>query len=141
MYSKILVLVAAFVLALTLTVRAETFEQEFNKEFTPSIEYGFKENSWTTWNKSLLTTYVLANVADVYTTQEALDRGCVEGNPLMPTSVVGSVLVKAGVGVGMYYLVEKVLVPKYGTSTRNWWYGINTVITSAVSISNNSCGR
>lgn len=122
-----------------------TLEEEFNgKVFTPPpvlTSYGFKEDKWTGWNKFFLASYVGANIADVATTQAAFDRGCVEGNPLMPESTGAMIAVKVLAGSFIYYATEKWFVPAYGTQSRNYVYGIGSVLFGAVSVSNNSCGR
>lgn len=119
----------------------ETIQEEFNgKSYSPQLEYYYKDTSWTAVNISIFGFYLVANAADVYTSQRALDRGGVEGNPIMPESTGGMILTKVVLVGVFYYVTETWLVPKYGTNARNWIYGTGAVVLSAVSIHNNSVG-
>ena len=121
---------------------SETIQEEFNGSVhQPRLEFGFKDTYWTGWNKFWFATYVGTNITDIYTSQEAFDRGCTEANPIMPESLGGMIATKAVISGIAYYVMEKHLVPAYGNGARNWIYGPLSVILGAVSISNNGCGR
>jgi hypothetical protein len=105
----------------------------------PLTEYSYVEDtSWTTWNKGLFASYVVANGADIHSTNDALDRGCVEGNPLFGEDPSTGLMVgvKLASGLVIYYLTESVLVPTYGTDARNWAYGTMTVLYGGVAAHN-----
>lgn len=140
-----IVIAVALMVFIVVDAQGETIQEEFNnKVYTPTpieTSYGFKETSWTVWNVALFTSYVGADIADIYTSQEAFDRGCEEGNPIMPSSTGGMILTKVIIGSIVYYATETWLVPTYGTNARNWMYGTGALIFGAVSVSNNNCGR
>lgn len=75
-----------------------------------------QERLWTFGQKSSFTFYTVSSIADVVTTKQALDRGCSEGNPLLPNIGV-TILAKLAVGGVIYYLNEN---------------GVNTTIPTTI---------
>ena len=104
---------------------------EFNETtFYPQIAYSYIEDApWTFWNKFFAGSAVVGQAFGVISTENALNRGCVEGN----TNTWGDdpdMLVLAGVKVVVlgltYYLTEKVVSytsVKQKQLTRNLVYG------------------
>lgn len=133
------------ILGIMLFVReasSQTIEEEFNgKVYTPQLEYFYKDTGWTKWNIFWATAFVTTSIADVYTSQQALDRGAVEANPIMPESTGGMILFKLIGGGITYYVTEKWFVPRGGPMMRNIVYGVESLIFGAVSIHNNSVAR
>ena len=145
--TMITTLMTTMLLATTLTVGSVSAESNallamngtVSTPVDPLTVYSYKEDtSWTLWNKGLFASYVGGQLADTISTADALDRGCVESNPILgddpSTGMV--VAVKVVSGVVIYYLVEKVLVPKWGTNSRNWAYGLGTILYSGIAVHN-----
>lgn len=144
---KRIVLVLTLLLALCLPMRGMSngIDDINSIEGRPPpalTSYSYKEDtSWTMWNKVLFSSYVGANGADVYTSQEAFDRGCVEGNPLMPEGTGGMIITKVVMMGVTYWMTEKYLVEAYGTNARNYVYGLTSVFLSGIAVHNNGMCR
>jgi len=73
-----------------LKVVDQPFSEWINQDFKPEPPrpVGFKEESdWTGWNRFWFGSSLTMLGADLLTTNQALDRGCVEGNPLLGDSM------------------------------------------------------
>ena len=105
---------------------------EFNETtFHPVIEYHYVDDApWTFWNKFFAGSAIAGQAFGVISTENALNRGCVEGN----TTAWGNnpdMLVLAGVkivvSVLVYFLTEKVIHYEsidQKQLTRNLVYGV-----------------
>lgn len=113
-------------------------EQSFSPP-DPMTSYGFKDDvPWTFWNKSLLASAVGANLADIVSTQDGLDRGCTEANPLYGDDPnVGTMVLIKAVAMGVtYYLIENHTAPENRQEWRNWGYGAHTLVGGFAAVHN-----
>lgn len=115
-------------------VTEQPFEEWINQEFHPEPPQaiGFNEPSdWSGWNKFWFASAVGGQAADVISTQSAINRGCIEANPLYGDhpSTGTMILVKAALlGIGYttteYWLADHPAQQDF----RNWVYGAFTLI-------------
>ena len=75
---------------------------------------------------------------DIVSTNDALNRGCVEANPLFGEDPSMGMLIGAKVAaLGLsWWFVEYLVSPSDRQSARNWVYGAHTLVMSGVAIHN-----
>lgn len=89
---------------------------------------------WTDHERYAFALSIAAHAADIATTQSALDRGCVEGNPLYgPSPDIGSVIAVKALVLGLQYAIYN--SPNMGENTHVYGY-IAAAITGGVAIWN-----
>lgn len=120
-------------------------EQQLVEEthIDPMEPSGFKEDSsWTFWNKFWFSGTIVGNTLDVVSTVNALDRGCVELNPILGDnpSTGSLILLKVAVLGGTWVLIEYVVKPENRQVTRNVVYGMQTIIMNAIAVRNFNIG-
>jgi hypothetical protein len=95
---------------------------------------------WSTANKIALGAAVGGSVLDVHSTNSALNRGCVEANPLLGENPsVGSLILLKAVGIGLIYVISEYLVkPKDRQLVRNVGYGAIGLVGVGAAVHNYS---
>jgi hypothetical protein len=140
-------LVALMILCGASLGASQSFEEEFNREFTPpevTTSYHYKEDAeWTVWNKALFASAIGGHAADIWTTREGLDGTCTESNPILGDDPSVGILVLAKVGVmGLSYWLTEYYFDDLSVEdqqvARNWVYGFNAAIGSIVALRNNN---
>lgn len=114
-------------------------EEELSVKSDPMQSVGFKaDTSWTNWNKFWFAGAVVGNTLDTTSTIDALDRGCIESNPLLGEQPSDLFLVGFKVGVmGIsWLLVENLSKDENVQMNRNVVYGFQTVLMNAMAVSN-----
>ena len=105
----------------------------------PMASQGFDHRTeWTGWNKFWFAGAVGGNAADVISTNDALNRGCVEANPIFGEDpdmglIIGAKLAALGLS---YWFTEYVVAPSERQNARNIVYGAHSLIMSGVAIHN-----
>ena len=81
---------------------------------------------WTGWNKFWFASAIGGQAADVVSTQVALNKGCVEGNPVFGKDPSTGLMVAVKLGVvGVAYYITEVYMDGHSqqADVRNWAYG------------------
>lgn len=122
-----------------LQVYDQPFDEWIHQEFKPEISDGYSE--FTTGNYVALSAAAATAALDVISTQQALDRGGEEANPLMGSGSVGQVLLVKGLLFGLGYLaIEHGTDPENRQTARNWLWGLVSVAQGAAAAHNFSIG-
>ena len=121
----------------------QTFENEFNNTYTPVLNAGFKDSAWTNWNKFWFASMLGGQIADVVSTNNAVNRGCSEANPIYGSdpNIATMVIIKTVVIGGFYYLTEHYWVfesEEDQQNTRNWLYGLFAISGSGAALWNSN---
>lgn len=97
---------------------------------------------WTDTNKLWFAAAVAGQAADVWSTEDGLDRGCTEANPIYGSSPpVGSMLlIKGAVLSAQYAVIEYLVEPESRESARNWVYGTTAVLGFGIALRNSNVG-
>ena len=85
---------------------------------------------WDNLDKTLYGSYLVGSVVDIATTQEILNNGGCEKNPIMDGNDA-MVPVKVGVALGVLYIADKC-----DSKTRKWLLGIVNFIQWGVVVHN-----
>lgn len=133
---KIKELILALLISVFSTVAyGETFDEEMSKTYTPvdpMTSYSTTtESNWTGWNKFWFTSAIVGQTTDVVSTQQALNRGCVEANPIFgeDPNMGLVILAKAAILGGIYYVTEYMIVGEEDQQdARNWGYGTAALV-------------
>lgn len=146
MLLALLLSILVFISGCITPAQGQTAIEEFNNQsfnpIDPMTLYGFKEvDDWSGWNKfwlgSAIATY---GVGDTVSTINALDRGCVEANPILGKDpdtgiiIVGKLLFFGAT----WYVIENWIEPEQRQNTRNWMYGLTSVLGGAVTVHNST---
>lgn len=109
--------------------------------FTPKVEYRFRDEPYTAWNKASLAGMIaFYGIGDTASTLIGLNSGCYEANPTFGISPSPWVLipVKVAVITTIWAVTEYMLVPEYGQRARNWAYGGTAALGFGVTVWNTS---
>jgi len=119
-----------------LVTEGQSFEEWIEVEATsinPMATYSSKTDSeqWTGWNKFWFTSAIGGQIADVASTQAALNRGCSEANPLYGKDPSTGIMLLIKVSIlGVSYITTEYFLYDHPLQQdlRNWVYGTLTLI-------------
>lgn len=122
-----------------LQVYDQPFDEWIKQDFKPDNSDSYSE--LTTGNYVALGAAVATAALDVISTQQALDKGGEEANPLMGSGSVGQVLLVKGVVFGLaWWAIEYGIEAENRQAARNWLWGLVSVAQGAAAVHNFNVG-
>lgn len=122
-----------------LQVYDQPFEEWIQQDFRPEISDSYSE--FTPGNYVALSAAIATAALDAISTQQALDAGGEEANPLMGSGSVGQVLLVKGIVFGLaWWAIEYGIEPENRQAARNWLWGLVSVAQGAAAAHNFSIG-